>query len=790
MPTWKKILVSGSNITELSNNAGYLVSSATASLLTTASVSSNTLTFTKGDGNTFSLTVDTGSGGGTPGGSNTSIQFNDGGTFSGSGNFTFNKTTNTTKLSGSLNFTGSLLATQSFISKVDYIDWALLPSSSAPPHNEGRLHWSDDAKTIEIDTDVADFMIELGHMNVVRVVNKTGGPLNKGKVVYISGSQGNRPTVVTASWDGDPTSAATLGFIARDIADNNNGYVITNGLLRDINTNAYTAGTQLYLSSSGDWTSTVPVSPKHEVRLGKVITQNATTGIIYVDIMNGYELGELHDVLQTSAQNGDLLIRSSSLWINSKNLTGSYTLSGSLITSGSQVITGSLTVFTGSGIEFQVTNTGVTIGNIVTDTHNVTGSLRVSGSITGSLFGTASWAVNALTASFVSVSSTNTNATYYPHFGNSSSGVDNVEVDTNLTYNPFTNTLTTTTFAGTATGINVTDADTLLVSQPLYLLFSNVVSGQASAYTDNELTYNSSTNTLLLANASTQSFGDDSRFVMGSTSTMVLGKGNVFRVGDTTSGGGGQVFISGSTNLYRSGSTILSVSGSFGSIMEVTDALKTNIFQVDNGSNTLLAVTTAAPGGVSLSGSIKLFGLTNPTKTNVLTYDTSTGEVFYTASSAVGGGGSATPGGANTTIQFNDSSVFSGSANYTFTKASNLVQLTGSFVVSGSTPMRVIGTSVVTGSLGVTGSILLNGSPISQPKAGSGSAASFSGTPLTSSISFGTAFSNNNYAVTVTGEDARSWTLQSKTSASFTINSNSSVALTGPVYWIATPFNS
>jgi hypothetical protein len=277
---------------------------------------------------------------------------------------------------------------------------------------------------------------------------------------------------------------------------------------------------------------------------------------------------------------------------------------------------------------------------------------------------------------------------------------------------------------------------------------------------------------------------------MGQDSTMVLGRSNVFRVGDTSGGGSGQVFISGSTNLYRSGATILSISGSLGSIMEVTDELKTNIFQVDSGSNTLLAVTTAAPGGVSLSGSIKLFGLTNPTKTNVLTYDTSTGEVFYTASSAVGGGGSATPGGANTTIQFNDSSVFSGSANYTFTKASNLVQLTGSFVVSGSTPMQVIGTSVVTGSLGVTGSILLNGSPISQPKAGSGSAASFGGTPLTTSISFGTAFSNNNYAVTVTGEDARSWTLQSKTSASFTINSNSSVALTGPVYWIATPFNS
>jgi hypothetical protein len=37
----------------------------------------------------------------------------------------------------------------------------------------------------------------------------------------------------------------------------------------------------------------------------------------------------------------------------------------------------------------------------------ITGSLVVSGSITGSLFGTASWAINALTASFINTSSTN-----------------------------------------------------------------------------------------------------------------------------------------------------------------------------------------------------------------------------------------------------------------------------------------------------------------------------------------------------------------------------------------------
>jgi len=39
-------------------------------------------------------------------------------------------------------------------------------------------------------------------------------------------------------------------------------------------------------------------------------------------------------------------------------------------------------------------------GNSLDDTHIFTGSLNVNGSITGSLFGTSSWAINVLTASF------------------------------------------------------------------------------------------------------------------------------------------------------------------------------------------------------------------------------------------------------------------------------------------------------------------------------------------------------------------------------------------------------
>ena len=93
---------------------------------------------------------------------------------------------------------------------------------------------------------------------------------------------------------------------------------------------------------------------------------------------------------------------------------GTTTPSAKLDVNGNSIITGSLTVITGSVIEFQVTNTGVKIGNTITDTHTVTGSFSVSGSttstsFTGSLFGTSSYASNALTASYALVA---TSASY------------------------------------------------------------------------------------------------------------------------------------------------------------------------------------------------------------------------------------------------------------------------------------------------------------------------------------------------------------------------------------------
>jgi hypothetical protein len=69
------------------------------------------------------------SGGGTPGGATTQVQFNDGGTFAGSERLTFNKTTGLTQLSGSFEITGSV--DNIFLIKSGSIDLLRMSSSGA-----------------------------------------------------------------------------------------------------------------------------------------------------------------------------------------------------------------------------------------------------------------------------------------------------------------------------------------------------------------------------------------------------------------------------------------------------------------------------------------------------------------------------------------------------------------------------------------------------------------------------------------------------------------------------------
>jgi hypothetical protein len=155
---------------------------------------------------------------------------------------------------------------------------------------------------------------------VTEVYNSTGATLTKGTVVYINGGQGNLPTITKALATGDSTSAQTYGIVQADITNMNNGYVVAAGRLLDIDTQAYSVGTQLYLSSTtaGAYTSTKQYAPAHLVYVGIIVRSHPTQGVIEVKIQNGYELDELHNVAAQTPTNNDGLFweSSTSLWKN------------------------------------------------------------------------------------------------------------------------------------------------------------------------------------------------------------------------------------------------------------------------------------------------------------------------------------------------------------------------------------------------------------------------------------------------------------------------------------------
>ena len=147
--------------------------------------------------------------------------------------------------------------------------------------------------------------------------------LTKGQAVYVSGADGTNMLVSKASNATEATSSKTLGLVTASGAANYQGEVITEGLLAGLDTSTATIGDAVWLGTNGNlifWhygLTTKPVAPAHLVFIGIVTRVNANNGEIFVKPQNGFEIDELHDVLITNPQDGDVLIRDNTgLWKN------------------------------------------------------------------------------------------------------------------------------------------------------------------------------------------------------------------------------------------------------------------------------------------------------------------------------------------------------------------------------------------------------------------------------------------------------------------------------------------
>jgi hypothetical protein len=234
-------------------------------------------------------------------------------------------------VSGFVPYTG---ATQdvdlgSFNLTADHI--ALNVSPSGAGYVVGATEWNNTLGSSQTLLKGGNVSLKNGVDLVARIVNKVSPNTTLTKAAYqavrISGAQGGRLAVALAQANNDTNSADTIGIVCETIATNQEGFILTVGQLENINTTGslqgetWVDGDVLYLSptTAGRLTNIKPTGATgHIVVVGYVEYAHANNGSIYVKVMNGWELDELHNVyIDTPVNNNVLTYESStSLWKN------------------------------------------------------------------------------------------------------------------------------------------------------------------------------------------------------------------------------------------------------------------------------------------------------------------------------------------------------------------------------------------------------------------------------------------------------------------------------------------
>ena len=232
----------------------------------------------------------------------------------------------------------------------------------------GRLKWNATDSTLDLGVSDGGVTLQIGQESYIRVLNNTGISLPTPSIVRITGSSGGRALAVLAKADTHTNSSNTIGITTENIANGAEGMVTTFGLVRDINTSAFTAGDVLYLSATtaGVITNIDPGSLNQTVVIGTCIRSHATLGSILVGVQIQPELNQISDVSIISPLNKNILQYNSSnlAWENIAGPTGAVVGSSDIQTLTNKTISGSSNTLSAIA-NSSLTNSNVTLGSTV-----------------------------------------------------------------------------------------------------------------------------------------------------------------------------------------------------------------------------------------------------------------------------------------------------------------------------------------------------------------------------------------------------------------------------------------
>jgi len=220
-----------------------------------------------------------------------------------------------TKGGWKFNNSDTLIVNNNFSQPVD----SLFFKTSVSPNNvdTAKMRWDYELGTVVLGM-YDKVPNEIGFKNFWLVKNQTGSTITKNSLVYASSTVGASGRISVSKFIANGTIDAKylLGITAHDLSNGEDGYVISFGKIRQVNTDTFAAGAILYPSptTAGVWTDVEPVAPNIDMPIGFCINSHINNGTISIRVASGYALHELHDVAITSPSANASLYYKSGLW--------------------------------------------------------------------------------------------------------------------------------------------------------------------------------------------------------------------------------------------------------------------------------------------------------------------------------------------------------------------------------------------------------------------------------------------------------------------------------------------
>jgi len=162
-----------------------------------------------------------------------------------------------------------------------YIDFN---TGNDPIHKEGRVHWNPTDYTLNVDTGLGP-ELQVGQEIYVLVGNQTGGTLTNGTIVHpVGGATSGRPNVEPANNTDHTGVDRAVWVLTMNIDDGEIGFATRFGNVRGVDTSAFSAGDNLYVSDvDGVPTNVKPSLPDYVIQIGGVAVA-AEDGTIFVSV--------------------------------------------------------------------------------------------------------------------------------------------------------------------------------------------------------------------------------------------------------------------------------------------------------------------------------------------------------------------------------------------------------------------------------------------------------------------------------------------------------------------------